>query len=81
MSILLNGNEVEEMSTMVHAVKARETGKSICNRLKETIPQHQFQVTSYTNFSTSKINQKILHFGHPFSCYRFPFKLLLEGKL
>jgi translation elongation factor EF-4 len=42
--VLLNGNIVEEMTTIVHVTKAREIGKSICNRLKDTIPRHQFQV-------------------------------------
>lgn len=41
---MLNGNLVEEMTTITHKSKARDIGKSICNKLKETIPQHQFQV-------------------------------------
>lgn len=32
------------MSTIVHVTKARDIGKSICTRLKETIPQHQFLI-------------------------------------
>jgi len=44
MDILLNGSVIEEMSSIVHITKARSYGKSICHRLTETIPKHQFQV-------------------------------------
>jgi len=44
LDILLNGELVEEMSTIVHLTKARETGKRIVAKLKETIQRHQFQV-------------------------------------
>ena len=42
--IMLNGEIVEELSTVVHASKARQYGKVICLRLKETIPKQLFQV-------------------------------------
>jgi len=41
---MLNGEVVEELSTIVHASKAREYGKRICTRLKESIPKQLFQV-------------------------------------
>lgn len=41
---MLNGETVEELSTVVHATKARQYGKDICARLKETIPKQMFQV-------------------------------------
>ena len=44
MNIMLNGEVVEELSTIVHASKAREYGKRICTRLKESIPKQLFQV-------------------------------------
>lgn len=44
MNILLNGDILEEMTTIVHVSKARERGKAICARLKDTIPRHQFLV-------------------------------------
>ncbi|XP_057366603.1 translation factor Guf1, mitochondrial-like [Daphnia carinata] len=42
--IMLNGEVVEELSTVVHASKARKYGKEICLRLQETIPRQMFQV-------------------------------------
>lgn len=41
---MLNGEVVEELSTVVHASKARLYGKDICGRLKETIPKQLFQI-------------------------------------
>lgn len=41
---MLNGEIVEELSTIVHASKARQYGKDICGRLKETIPRQLFQI-------------------------------------
>lgn len=41
---MLNGVVVEELGTVVHATKARQHGKDICARLKETIPKQMFQV-------------------------------------
>ncbi|KAI9555191.1 hypothetical protein GHT06_017706 [Daphnia sinensis] len=42
--IMLNGEVVEELSTVVHTSKARKYGKEICLRLQETIPRQMFQV-------------------------------------
>ena len=55
LDIMLNGNLVEEMSTLVHLSKARETGKRIAAKLKDTIDRHQFQVnfTEVTLFRVS----------------------------
>jgi len=44
LNVLLNGEIVEELSSIVHVSKARQYGKSICHRLKETIPRQLFQV-------------------------------------
>ena len=44
LSILLNGKEVEELATVVHQDKARESGKAICNKLKESIPRQLYEV-------------------------------------
>lgn len=44
LTIMLNGNLVEEMTTIAHASKAKDVGKGICQRLRDTIPRHQFQV-------------------------------------
>uniref|UniRef100_A0A4X2KMA2 GTP binding elongation factor GUF1 n=1 Tax=Vombatus ursinus TaxID=29139 RepID=A0A4X2KMA2_VOMUR len=44
MDILLNGNPVEELVTIVHKEKAHPIGKSICERLKDTIPRQLFEI-------------------------------------
>lgn len=41
---MLNGELVEELSSVVHASKARKYGREICLRLQETIPRQMFQV-------------------------------------
>ncbi|KAJ7414469.1 Translation factor GUF1, mitochondrial [Willisornis vidua] len=44
MDILLNGNPVEELSTIIHNDKAYATGKLLCERLKEAIPRQLFEI-------------------------------------
>ncbi|RMC14140.1 hypothetical protein DUI87_09229 [Hirundo rustica rustica] len=44
MDILLNGNPVEELATIIHNDKAYAAGKLLCERLKETIPRQLFEI-------------------------------------
>ncbi|NWQ67844.1 GUF1 factor, partial [Neopipo cinnamomea] len=44
MDILLNGNPVEELSTIIHNDKAYAAGKLLCERLKEAIPRQLFEI-------------------------------------
>ncbi|XP_058659521.1 translation factor GUF1, mitochondrial isoform X1 [Ammospiza nelsoni] len=44
MDILLNGNPVEELATIIHKDKAYAAGKLLCERLKETIPRQLFEI-------------------------------------
>ncbi|KAK0094214.1 hypothetical protein PV326_011544 [Microctonus aethiopoides] len=44
MDILLNGNVIEELSTIVHATKALEHAKHLTAKLLKIIPKQQFQV-------------------------------------
>uniref|UniRef100_A0A8C0BB39 GUF1 homolog, GTPase n=1 Tax=Buteo japonicus TaxID=224669 RepID=A0A8C0BB39_9AVES len=44
MDILLNGNPVEELSTIIHNDKAYATGKFLCERLKDAIPRQLFEI-------------------------------------
>ncbi|XP_032645792.1 translation factor GUF1, mitochondrial isoform X1 [Chelonoidis abingdonii] len=44
MDILLNGNSVEELGTVVHKDKAYAVGKAMCERLKDAIPKQLFEI-------------------------------------
>ncbi|XP_049742255.1 translation factor GUF1, mitochondrial isoform X3 [Elephas maximus indicus] len=44
MDILLNGNIVEELVTVVHKDKAHSVGKVICERLKDSLPRQLFEI-------------------------------------
>jgi len=44
LSVLLNGNTIEELSCIVHASKAKDKGKLLVNRLKEELPRQQFSI-------------------------------------
>ncbi|GAB1289707.1 Translation factor Guf1, mitochondrial [Apodemus speciosus] len=44
MDILLNGNIVEELVTVVHREKAYTVGKGICERLKDSLPRQLFEI-------------------------------------
>ncbi|XP_043400346.1 translation factor GUF1, mitochondrial isoform X2 [Chelonia mydas] len=44
MDILLNGNSVEELGTVVHKDKAYAVGKAMCERLKDALPRQLFEI-------------------------------------
>lgn len=44
MDLLLNGEQVDALSALVHRSNAYELGKKICIKLKELIPRQQFEI-------------------------------------
>lgn len=44
LNILLNGVQVDELSTVVHCSKAQTLGKRMCLKLKEIIPRQLIQI-------------------------------------
>ncbi len=44
MSILVNAEPVDALSMLVHRARAESRGRAMCEKLRELIPQHMFQI-------------------------------------
>ncbi|KAA9036641.1 elongation factor 4 [Ginsengibacter hankyongi] len=44
MDILLNGDKVDALSSLIHRIRSQDFGRKLCEKLKELVPRQQFQI-------------------------------------
>lgn len=44
MDILLNGDRVDALSSLIHRGRSQDFGRKLCEKLKELVPRQQFQI-------------------------------------
>ena len=44
MDILLNGEKVDALSSLIHRIRSHDFGRKLCEKLKDLVPRQQFQI-------------------------------------
>uniref|UniRef100_A0A8C3ACF8 GTP binding elongation factor GUF1 n=1 Tax=Cyclopterus lumpus TaxID=8103 RepID=A0A8C3ACF8_CYCLU len=60
MNILLNGQPVEELITIVHRGRAYSAGKAMCERLQDSIPRQMFEIAVQASIGSKVIARETI---------------------